>query len=423
MGIQAISPYYGTLQAYGDQLNTVLNNTTIFSHGGYDYWLQNVITYTDSTNTLSFENNIWNFSSPSGDFPSNSILHGLGRVESGEVYEESGPSMKIPYPFTLDLYLNTTVGSYSGSPLVNEVYFNYTVINGTTHAVQCPTTEPTGEVCGMYDNVYFNSNVAVPHGSAEIQANGYQYTPLGLPSDMEMDVGIGQSDGANANVVYANGTVGLYVLNATTHTYQTPVSTYDFGSETGETGQGALTTWNTVASQPVAYYRTGPSFVTGLWNVSGGTDGAPTITFEAAGAFPLSYASLSPGNAFIAVAQGSSPANQSFYQIAPTFGWFTGQGCDRQKHLARHRDVLDPADAERLQPGQPDERYGRRHELAAGALRHDDAPGDAHRLHAGMGVQQRGPREPFDLGQRDLAAARTFCREPRRGRSRRCSGS
>src|SRR5208282_948915 len=74
MGLQALSPYYGTLQAYGDQLNTVLNDTTVYGHAAYDFWLQNVITYTDSSNTLSFENNIWNFSSPSGIFPSTSIL-------------------------------------------------------------------------------------------------------------------------------------------------------------------------------------------------------------------------------------------------------------------------------------------------------------------------------------------------------------
>jgi thermopsin len=332
-GLQVLSPYYGTLQAYGDQLNTVLNNTTILGKGGYDYWLQNVITYTTSTNTLRFENNIWNFSSPSGIFPSNSILHGLGRVEESEVYEESGPSITIAYPFTLDLYLNTTVGSYLGSPLVNEAYFNYTVINSLGQVV-CPVTEPTGETCtngagghgGMYDNVYFNSAVNVHAGSAEISANGKQYTPLGLPSDMEMDVGIGQSDGANANVVYSNATVGIYTLNATTHTYQAPPSTYDFGSETGETGQGASVSWNTVNGQPVAYERTGPSLLSGLWNVTGGTDGAPTIGAGSQGAYALNYAGVSPGNAFIAVAPGTGVTNQSFFQVAPTFGWFTGKG-------------------------------------------------------------------------------------------------
>jgi thermopsin len=330
-GLQVLSPYYGSLQSYGDQLNTVLNNTTILGAGGYDFWLQNVIQYSTATNTLSFENNIWNFSSPSGIFPSNSILHGLGRVEESEVYEEGGPSMTISYPFTLDLYLNTTVGSYLGSPFVNEVYFNYTVINSAGKVV-CPVTEPTGETCGMYDNVYFNSatpghpNVNVAPGSAEISANGYQYTPLGLPSDMEMDVGIGQSDGANANVVYSNATVGLYTLNATTHQYQAPPSAYNFGSETGETGAGALTTWNMVNGQPIAYLRTGPSLLTGLWNVTGGTTGAPSIGAGTQGALALNYAGVSPGNAFIAIAPGLGVTNQSFFQVAPTFGWFSGKG-------------------------------------------------------------------------------------------------
>ena len=324
-GLQVLSPYYGTLQAYGDQLNTVLNNTTIFGNGGYDFWLQNVIQYTTTSNTLSFVLNIWNFSSPSGLFPSNSILHGNGRVEESEVYETSGPSITIAYPYTLDLYLNTTVGSYDGSPMVNEVYFNYTVLNGAGKVV-CPTTEPSGDVCGEYDNVYFNSGVNVAPGSAQISANGYQYTPLGLPSDMEMDVGIGQSDGANANVVYSNATVGLYTLNATTGTYQAPPSAYDFGSETGETGVGALTTWNDVNGQPVAYLRTGPSLLTGLWNVTGGTTGVPSIGPGSEGAYPLNYAGVTPGNAFLAIGQGADNTNASLFQIAPSFGWYSGKG-------------------------------------------------------------------------------------------------
>jgi len=326
LGLKVLSPYYGSLQSYGDQLNSVLNNTTVYGKAAYDYWLQNVITYSDSTHTLSFENNIWNFSSSSGAFPFTSILHGLGAVESGVVYAASGPSIVVAFPFTLDLYLNSTVGSYLASPLVNEVFFNYTIINDNTHKVVCPGTEPSGEACGMYDNVYFNSRVPVAPGSAEIQANGEQYTPIGLPSDMEMDVGVGQSDGANANVVYANATVGLFYLNATADTYQSPPSTYDFGSETGETGQGGLTTWNTVDGRPVAYFRTGPSLLTGLWNVSGPTDGAPTIGFEQAGAYALNCGGVVPGNAFVAVAPGSGVTNQSYFQVAPTFGWFTGRG-------------------------------------------------------------------------------------------------
>ena len=334
-GVQTQSLYFSGQESYGAQLNTVMVNTTLDGQTSFapnpdtppygcpgfpssacpnDFWLQNVINYNPFSGTLSFENNIWNFSTPTGAFPSTTILHGLGRVVSGEVYEEGGPSTTISYPFTLDLYLNTTVGSYLGSPLVNEVYFNYSVYNSAGHLV-CPVTEPTGELCGMYDNVYFNSKVNVPFGSAQIQANGYQYNPLGLPTDMEMDWGIGTSSGAQANTVYANATLGLYVWNATTHTYQIPYSTYDFGSETGETSAGGLTTWNMVNGQPVAYYRTGPSLLMGLWNAG-----------TAPGANPLNYAHISPGNAFIAVAPGLDTTNQSYFQVAPTFGWFTPRG-------------------------------------------------------------------------------------------------
>ncbi|HXQ79383.1 MAG TPA: thermopsin family protease, partial [Thermoplasmata archaeon] len=52
LGLKVLSPYYGSLQSYGDQLNSVLNNTTVYGKAAYDYWLQNVITYSDSTHTL-----------------------------------------------------------------------------------------------------------------------------------------------------------------------------------------------------------------------------------------------------------------------------------------------------------------------------------------------------------------------------------
>ncbi|MCL4308342.1 MAG: thermopsin, partial [Candidatus Thermoplasmatota archaeon] len=349
LGLQAQSLYYGAQEAYGAQLNTVMVNTTIDGQQGFgpspdaptgctgyfhgaqsnwcpnDFWLQNVIQYATSTSTLHFVLNIWNFSTPTGAFPASTILHGNGRIEGHEVYVTRGPSIVVSYPFTLDLYLNTTVGSYQGSPMVNEVYFNYSVYDSAGQHL-CPSTEPTGDVCGMYDNVYFNSRANVTPGSAEIEANGYQYNPIGLPTDMEFDYGIGQSSGANANIVYANATVGLYYLDATTHTYRAPPSAYDFGSETGETGIGSLTTWNTVNGQPVAHLRTGPSLLHGLWNTTTLVTANATFATAAAGAYPLNYHDVAPGNAFVAVAPGINTTNQSYFQVAPTFGWFTPGG-------------------------------------------------------------------------------------------------
>ena len=314
----------GPQEGVGAQLNVIEVGTTLdgkqaFNGNENNFWLQNTLEY--SGGSLSFDLNIWNFSyNPQGnepwagfsEFPTSTILHGNGRVSGGELYEEGGPRITVAYPFTLDVYINTTVGSYNGGPLVNEVYFNYTVINSAGHIV-CPTTG----TCGSYDNVYFNSVTPVPAsgpGAAVIQANGYQYSSGGNGTnlDMEFDFGIGDSDAEVANVVYANATLGLYTLNASTDSYQEVPSAYDFGSETGESTQGSYGTWSTGANgAPIEHYRTGPSILTGLWNVS-----------STAGAYALNYANVEPENAWVAIAPGTDVTDQRVLKIDPTFGWF-----------------------------------------------------------------------------------------------------
>jgi thermopsin len=314
-GTQTTNFEFGTLQAFGMQLNTVMVNTTLFGQGGYYMWLQNVPGYNPTTGALSIENNIWNFSNnPAATFPNtNAILHGSGRI-SGGVYAASGGTIAtVHYPFSLAVYLNTTVGSYLGSLPVNEVYFNYSVWAGNGSLIRS----------GSYDNVYFNSIAragypqrAVPFGSATIQANGLQYSPLGLTDDIEWDWAIGSSSGANANTVYANATLGLIYLNSTTHKWGADPSAWDFGAETGETTMGSYGTWSTSASgQPVEQLRTGPSILTGLWNASAGP-----------GSFALNYKNVAPGNAWIFIAPGPNVGNQSYFNWAPTFGWFTPRG-------------------------------------------------------------------------------------------------
>ncbi len=336
----------GPQEGVGTQLNVIEVGTTLrgqqaFNGNENEFWLQNTLEY--SAGSISFDLNIWNFSYNSqgnfpwsgySEFPTSTILHGNGRVSGGELYEEGGPKITVSYPFTLDVYINTTVGSYDGSPMVNEVYFNYTVWNAEGQKV-CPTTG----TCGSYDNVYFNSeNPSNPTqnvvpGSAQIQANGEQYASDGNGTnlDWEFDYGIGDSDAEIANVVYADATLGLYYLNESVTSatpsgdYSVPVnytevpSAYDFGSETGESTQGSYGYWTVQANgQPIEQYRTGPSILTGLWNVS-----------STPGAYALNYANVYPENAWIAIAPGTDVTDQRVLKIAPTFGWYgrdTGTG-------------------------------------------------------------------------------------------------
>ncbi len=390
LGVQTEEFDFGSQNTYGAQLNAVFTNVTLFGQTSFgpntnaptgcptgtnlscpnEFWLQNVINYNTASHALSFENNIWNFSNPTAAWTSGTnAVQGFSTPRGG-YYATGGPTITISYPFTLALYLNTTTGpchldtvagsgasscgTVSTTAPVNEVFFNYSVWNSAGQHV-CPTTESTGKVCGEYDDVFFNSvsptvnPSGVPAygpngrvGSATIQANGSAYDPVGLTNDFEFDYGIGSSSGATTGVVYANAEVGInYCPAADTsptgacNQYAATPAAYDYGGETGETDSGANGYWApqgtagpgptllTGSGTPVAHYVTGPSLLDGLWNGSGAA--YPT----GSGAYPLDYANIVPANAWIGIAAGSGVTNQSEFQVAPTFGWFsarTGSG-------------------------------------------------------------------------------------------------
>ena len=398
---------------FGAQLNTVLVNVTLKGQTSFttdpnapsgcpttsiyiglpdnacpnEFWLQNYIEYVESTHTLTISNEIWNFSNPTADFTGgSSTLVGFGSVEESEVYQ--GPSsgtITVAPPFSLVLYLNysqgpchtdtvpgTGVGScgaVSTTEPVNELFMNYTVRNSLGVRV-CPSTVPTGRVCGEDDDIFFNSvgpsnPSGVPEygpcptypvgcttanariGSATIQANGTGYDPLGLTNDFEFDYGIGSDDGATNNIVYQDGIVGLgYCPNAdavqsagggiTCSAYSTTPAAVDYGGETGETSTGEMAYWTpqgssgssliapyvSGAATPVVHLDTGPSLLVGLWNMTGNstcpnTPYSPTYhgcpysghpPYPAyTGGEPLSYQYIAPANAWLGVAQDQTP--------------------------------------------------------------------------------------------------------------------
>jgi thermopsin len=203
-------------------------------------------------------------------------------------------------------------------------------------------------VCGEYDDIFFNSvNPATPSvgvpvhgphgqiGSAAIEANGSAYDPVGLTNDFEFDYGIGSDDGDTNGVAYANGTVGVdycqqahTLLSGKCSSYSATPAALDFGGETGETSTGEVGYWApqetptgagflTGAGSPLAHLVTGPSLLRGLWNMSG----APYP--GGSGDRPLSYAHIAPSNAWVGIAAGGGVTNQSKFQVAPTFGWFS----------------------------------------------------------------------------------------------------
>ena len=241
------APYSVTIQ-----LNTVLNNVTLFGSSHYVFWTQNVFFYSARTHTLIFLDNIWNFSSSSFTLTRNSIYSSDGNIIAPYFYYDIGPMITVSYPFTVNLYLNSTVLSGRSA-----VYFNYSVSSPTLPHVQS----------GSYDRVIFNSTLpGQPAAKApSYLVSGTTLTPTNfLLYDAEMMMG-GPGGGSTTSIYNISGTMSLKYLDQTSGSYANVPSAYDFGTDTGETSEGAAVYWTQNA---VAHLVTGPSMLYGMWNVS-----------------------------------------------------------------------------------------------------------------------------------------------------------
>ncbi|HKN07158.1 MAG TPA: thermopsin family protease [Thermoplasmata archaeon] len=240
---------------YGIQLNSVVNGVTIFGNSSYEFWSQNYIGYTVSTQQLVFGDEVWNFSSPSGVFPSSSV-YGFSPngtfADFPALYQGYGPSITIGYPFTLTLYLNTS--TIADRPAL---YFNYTVSNNTFRQ------------SNSFDYLIFNSSAGTPTTAAPTpyyQADGYNYDPIGLINDMEIDI-LGNDNGDTTAFLAADATISLQYWNASAHEMKEVPSAYSAGQETGETAVGLLV-YSSGGANPIGLVRSGPGLVGGLWNYS-----------------------------------------------------------------------------------------------------------------------------------------------------------
>lgn len=305
--LSGISQGVSSIDEYGVQLNAVLNDVTLLGTPGYDFWTQNVVEYSPYSSQLFLESSVWNFSAPGLVLSPNAIYaHGPQghQVGTAYYYALAGPLI-TGYPFTLNLFLNSTLVDGRDA-----TYFNYTLVNSSSEFSR-----------GSIDYVIFNSTVSGGPAAPppEYVAEGTTYNPVGLPNDFEMVLG-GPGGGSNFDVFSASAYVGLSYWNATLGKYVTVPSAYDVGGETGETAVGANPIWGHPTStlglsDPDAFLATGPSLVTGMWNVSGhplsiGIYGN-TLNYD-----------LAPANAFTFIAAGDvftsyETTNWALFQWAP----------------------------------------------------------------------------------------------------------
>jgi len=290
------SPDLSGPDEYGVQLNAVLYNVTLFGETGYQFWTQNVFEFTPSNDSLQFVSNIWNFSAPDAALTCNVFYAAGGNNECPEFYYGLSAPIPASYPYEVRMWMNSTLNQGR-----NEVFFNYTV------------SSALGNYAGSYDYAIFNSTVSGGPAAplAQYQANGYQYNNLGLPSDFEITLG-GPGGGSNFDVFDGySDYMTLTYLNASGE-YQNVDSAYNVGGETGETSVGVTAQWARYGGcANCVSLSAGPSFLYGLWNVSGAT---PLGAFSSN---PWFIFNTDPSTAFLFFAPGIGVTDLSQFEWAP----------------------------------------------------------------------------------------------------------
>ncbi len=301
-GIVADDLDLSTPDAYSIQLNAVATNVVLFGHGGYSFWVQAVLEVRPAAQSLALITNVWNFSSSALEFTGNALYaHGPnGVVAPGELYYSEVWVQDVSYPWNATL---TVSSNLSGGR--DAIYF--------TVGLTGPSV-PSRLAADTFDWVVFNSIPASGASGtvlpANFTANGLQYNPAGLVDDFELDLG-GPGGGSEADFASADAALGLAYWNATAGAYQPVPAAYSYGTDTGETASGATVAWSDNASAApggLASYgtmTTGPSFLEGLWNLTGPE-----------GSFPVALATR-PSNAFTVVTPLGN-ASSPFLSDAPS---------------------------------------------------------------------------------------------------------
>jgi len=260
---------------WGIQLNTMLANVTIQGIPGNVFWIQNAVDYFQHDDSVAFGDATWNFSSPTVfGIPVNGTIESHNRNGSniGGIYIGEGPTVYAPMPFTLTLFVNSSLTAADDQ----ELWYNYSLsAAGGIHQA------------GNFDWLVFNSTDAqhpatVPR--AAFEASGTHLSPGGLIEDYELDFGIGPEDGAEMNVLSANATATLdycpiAVPMCTPTDFESVPAALDFGTDTGETAVGLSIAYHGTT----AYASAGPLILRGLWGYSGtlgSTAGATPVSNE-----------------------------------------------------------------------------------------------------------------------------------------------
>ena len=259
----SLFPDSTTPARWGDQLNVVLANVTLFNHRGYDFWVQSLAEYDTSNDTLSFYDATWNFTTSSSNEMTQSILYNWSANSSDYIniwLLGITPYIYCPPPFTLTLYVNSSVTALGDQ----ELWYNYSVLtHGKFYAD------------GSYDWLIFQSQV--PNQSIQPLQPAYfeasATTHHVVDEGYEFDTMIGPDTSSNEINFLANETVQVKYCSLPPNNDCTPTNfqfsnvpaAVNFGSQTAEGSIGLSI--NFIGES--AYATAGPFIEHGLWNYTG----------------------------------------------------------------------------------------------------------------------------------------------------------
>jgi thermopsin len=288
----------GADNEFGVQLNAVMSGVTIGTSATYSFWTQNVLYFNfPSPGTVTFLDNVWNFSSPAFNLAPGTLYSYNGTPVYPEYYYDFGPTFSITYPLTVHLYVNSSVTDLKATgDGYTTVKFGYDIVNGATGK---------SEASGIYDTVLFASTTPIGHVPASpYLLDGSEYTPTGyIPWDAEIMLG-GPGGGTTTSVYGISGSESLQYWDGSSHRYVNAPATWNVASETGETSEGIAVSYT---SPGTADLNTGPFLTTPLWNSTpGGNAGQATFAGP-----------LSPSNAFVFASPGTQ-LDTNYAGWAPT---------------------------------------------------------------------------------------------------------
>ena len=269
---------------FGVQLNTVLANVTVAQNTSGVFWIQDVMFYTPSNNTVQFIDNIWNFSDPSTNEPESTFYSYNGTPVPPAFYYAYGPTFtNVPFPFTVHLYTNSSLTNTSTNTY-STVRFGYDLVNGANAQI----------AHGVFDTVEFNSmeTRGSPVPLPRFQVNGGHLTPTDfLLYDSELMIG-GPGGGSTTQLYAINASMQLRYWNTSAAHWSLDPTAWTSGADTGESSEGIAEYYTTAGTMQL---RGGPSIVEPMWNATpGGDPGKYTIR-----------GTLAPDNSFVFVSNGS----------------------------------------------------------------------------------------------------------------------